>query len=104
MDREILYPLDTASFRNIRENGFVYVDKTRYIHALTKSKGTYYFLARPRRFGKSLFLDTLAEYFGGNRMLFQGLAIDRLVPEEWPSYPVLRLPHDLLLPHNSHGA
>lgn len=91
MEREMLYPLDTANFRNIRENGFVYVDKTEYIHTLTKNKGTYYFLARPRRFGKSLFLDTLAEYFKGNRDLFKGLAIDSLVPEEWESYPVIRL-------------
>lgn len=104
MEREILYPIDTANFRNVRENGFVYVDKTEYIHLLTKNKGTYYFLARPRRFGKSLFLDTLAEYFKGNRDLFKGLAIDSLHPEEWESYPVIRLnmsgasfqhPHDL---------
>lgn len=91
MEREILYPIDTANFRNVRENGFVYVDKTEYIHLLTKNKGTYYFLARPRRFGKSLFLDTLAEYFKGNRQLFNGLAIDKLRPDEWTSYPVIRL-------------
>lgn len=91
MAKEILYPVDTASFRNIRENGFVYVDKTGFIHALTATKGTYYFLARPRRFGKSLFLDTLAEYFCGNRKLFKGLAIDKLEPEEWENYPVIRL-------------
>lgn len=91
MGKTILYPLDTASFRKIRENGFVYVDKTGYIETLTKSKGTYYFLARPRRFGKSLFLDTLAEYFSGNRALFNGLAIDSLHTEEWERYPVLRI-------------
>ena len=91
MEREILYPLDTANFRNIRENGFVYVDKTEYIHTLTKNKGTYYFLARPRRFGKSLFLDTIAEYFSGNRALFKGLVIDSLHPEEWQKYSVIRL-------------
>lgn len=91
MEKPILYPIDTANFRNIRENGFVYVDKTHYIHTMTRNHGTYYFLARPRRFGKSLFLDTLAEYFSGNRELFKGLAIDKLEPEEWESYPVLRL-------------
>lgn len=91
MGKDILYPVDTASFKNIRENGFVYVDKTGYIHTLTKNKGTYFFLARPRRFGKSLFLDTLAEYFSGNRELFRGLAIDLLKPEEWDSHPVIRL-------------
>lgn len=90
MEREILYPVDTASFRKIRENGYVYVDKTSFITKLIKT-GTYYFLSRPRRFGKSLFLDTLAEYFSGNRTLFKGLAIDKLEPEEWESYPVVRL-------------
>lgn len=90
METKPLYPIDTANFRKIRENGFVYVDKTNYIHTFLKNKGTYFFLARPRRFGKSLFLDTLAEYFKGNRQLFKGLAIDSLQPEEWDSYPVLR--------------
>lgn len=91
MEKEILYPIDTASFRKIREESLVYVDKTAYIHAMLKSKVTYFFLARPRRFGKSLFLDTLAEYFSGNRELFRGLAIDMLEPEEWETYPVIRL-------------
>lgn len=87
---ELIYPIDTANFRKIREEGFVYVDKTAFIHELTTNKGTYYFLARPRRFGKSLFLDTLAEYFKGNKSLFRGLAIDTLQPGEWESYPILR--------------
>ncbi|MCH5224369.1 MAG: ATP-binding protein [Muribaculaceae bacterium] len=86
---EIKYPVDSANFRRIREGGFVYVDKTSYIHRMV-SKGTYYFLARPRRFGKSLFLDTLAEYFKGSRELFKGLAIDKLQPGDWEEYPVLR--------------
>lgn len=90
MSQEILYPLDTANFLWIREQGLVYIDKTRYIHSLIKNKGKYYFLARPRRFGKSLFLDTLAEYFKGNRILFKGLEIDSLLPDEWETYPVLR--------------
>lgn len=86
---KIKYPVDSANFRWIREKGFVYVDKTEYIKSLIEN-GKYYFLARPRRFGKSLFLNTLAEYFHGNRELFKGLAIDRLQTEEWESYPVLR--------------
>ena len=90
MEKEILYPIDTANFRKIREKGFLYVDKTGYIPKMME-KGTYYFLARPRRFGKSLFLDTLAEYFKGNRELFKGLEIDNLHPEEWEKHPVLRL-------------
>ena len=91
MEKEVLYPVDTASFSNIRENNFVYVDKTRYIHDLTVSKGTYYFLTRPRRFGKTLFLDTLAEYFSGNKALFEGLAISLLKTDEWEAFPVIRL-------------
>ena len=86
---QIKYPVDSANFRKIREGGFLYVDKTEYIHKMIE-KGTYYFLARPRRFGKSLFLDTLAEYFQGNRDLFKGLAIDKLYPEVWDKYTVLR--------------
>ena len=91
MQKEIIYPVDSANFKWIRENGMIYVDKTGFIHKLTCNKGKYYFLARPRRFGKSLFLDTLAEYFMGNRELFKGLEIDKLIPEECESYPVLRL-------------
>ena len=90
MDRKVLYPIDRASFRGIRQEGFLYVDKTAYIDTLVRNKGKYYFLARPRRFGKSLFLDTLAEFFSGNRALFKGLAIDTLQPQEWETYPVLR--------------
>lgn len=88
MEKKILYPVDRASFKGIREGGFLYVDKTGYISTMTH-QGKYYFLARPRRFGKSLFLDTLAEYFKGNRKLFKGLEIDRLQPEEWETYPVV---------------
>lgn len=91
MSAEILYPVTIASFQKIREEGFLYVDKTAYIHKLVQSKESYIFLARPRRFGKSLFVSTLQEYFQGNRALFKGLDIDRLQPQEWPQYPVLRL-------------
>ena len=91
MEKELLYPIDTANFKWIREKGVVYVDKTPYIHTMLKNHGTYFFLTRPRRFGKSLFLDTLAEYFSGRRELFKGLAIDKLEPQEWESHPVLRI-------------
>lgn len=60
------YPLDTASFEWIRKEGYVYVDKTHYFDPLSKN-GKFYFLARPRRFGKSLLLDFLAQYFEGNK-------------------------------------
>ena len=87
---EILYPVNVQSFRKIREYGYVYVDKTAYIHKLA-NPGGYFFLSRPRRFGKSLMVSTMECYFRGERELFRGLAIDRLEPEEWTSYPVLRL-------------
>jgi len=65
-------PLDTSSFRQIRESGDVYVDKTPWIHRLLTG-GRCYFLSRPRRFGKSLTINTLKEIFRGNRKLFEGL-------------------------------
>lgn len=86
----VKYPVSEQNFRNLRNNGFLYVDKTAYIHRLA-NPGGYFFLSRPRRFGKSLLISTMEEYFRGNRQLFKGLAIDRLQPEEWPSYPVLHL-------------
>lgn len=89
MERRAVYPVDTASFERIIKEGMVYVDKTAYIHRILQEKGQFYFLARPRRFGKSLFLDTLHRFFKGNRELFKGLAIDRLHQEEWESFPVL---------------
>lgn len=84
------YPLSTADFERIRTDGYLYVDKTDYVHTLVSS-GIFYFLSRPRRFGKSLLLSTLEAYFLGKRHLFKGLALDRLQPEEWNTYPVLRL-------------
>ncbi len=87
-----LLPIGIQSFRTIREEGYYYVDKTALIHQLV-SRGRYYFLSRPRRFGKSLLLDTLHELFAGNEPLFRGLAIH----ERWnwdDSWPVLRLGFD----------
>src|SRR5690606_6834039 len=68
------YPIGLQSFREIRERGFIYIDKTEIIHHLVES-GKYYFLSRPRRFGKSLLLDTVEELFKGNKALFEGLWI-----------------------------
>ena len=70
-------PLGINSLSMLRESDCVYVDKTRYIHALTRIPGRY-FLSRPRRFGKSLFVDTLKELFEGNQRLFEGLYIHDL--------------------------
>lgn len=68
-------PIGIQDFRHIREEGFYYVDKTSYIHHLTRKKRKFFFLSRPRRFGKSLFVDTLKEAFSGSEELFKGLDI-----------------------------
>ena len=83
------YPIGIQSFDRIREDGYVYVDKTALIYELV-SKGTIYFLSRPRRFGKSLLISTLENYFLGRKELFRGLAIDTL-EKEWKEYPVFHL-------------
>ena len=82
-------PIGIQNFREIREDNCYYVDKTAYIRRLL-DEGKHYFLSRPRRFGKSLFLDTCKELFEGNEPLFEGLAIhDRW---DWSvRHPVLRL-------------
>ena len=82
-------PIGIQTFRQIREEPYYYVDKTAYIRRLV-AEGKHYFLSRPRRFGKSLFLDTLKELFEGNEPLFKGLAIH----DQWDwsvHHPVLRL-------------
>ena len=82
-------PIGIQTFRKIREENCYYVDKTAYIRELLDD-GTHFFLSRPRRFGKSLFLDTLKELFEGNEPLFEGLYIH----DHWDwqvRYPVLRL-------------
>ena len=66
------------------------MDKTMYIHHLVNT-GKFYFLSRPRRFGKSMLLSTMYSYFNADRELFKGLALDTLEPEEWTKYPVLRM-------------
>ena len=74
------YPIGIQSFVDIREDGYAYVDKTAAIYEMA-SKGKYYFLSRPRRFGKSLLLSTMKAYFLGKRELFDGLAIAQLEKE-----------------------
>ena len=73
LPRKIL-PIGIESFVNMRKGNFYYVDKTEYAWRLTQEAGRF-FLSRPRRFGKSLFLDTLRELFEGNQALFEGLYI-----------------------------
>jgi hypothetical protein len=82
-------PIGIQDFPSLREEGYLYVDKTAFIHKLA-TEGRVYFLSRPRRFGKSLLLSTLGAYFEGRRTLFHGLAIERL-EHDWIEYPVLRL-------------
>lgn len=83
------YPIGIQSFENIRKDDFVYVDKTALMYKLTQ-EGHYYFLSRPRRFGKSLLISTLEAYFSGKKELFAGLEIDKL-EKNWPKYPILHL-------------
>ena len=83
------YPIGIQDFEKIRENGYVYVDKTASIYDLV-TKGTIYFLSRPRRFGKSLLVSTLKAYFQGKKELFKGLAIDNL-EQDWKEYPVFHI-------------
>ncbi|MEZ0329507.1 MAG: ATP-binding protein [Dissulfuribacterales bacterium] len=82
-------PIGIQTFSKIREENYYYVDKTPLIERLVNG-GTHYFLSRPRRFGKSLFLDTLAEAFSGNKSLFEGLYLER--NWDWnKKYPVIRI-------------
>ena len=83
------YPIGIQQFEEIRTGGWVYVDKTAQVYNLAK-EGKYFFLSRPRRFGKSLLLSTLQAYFQGKKHLFEGLAIERL-ETEWNAHPVLHL-------------
>jgi len=81
-------PIGIQAFKKIRQGGYYYVDKTELAIDLVNN-GTHYFLSRPRRFGKSLFLDTVKELFEGNRALFEGL----YAQDQWDwsvKYPVLR--------------
>ena len=88
-DEDMLYPLGIQNFEDLRRNEFVYVDKTHHIYRLT-STGKYYFLSRPRRFGKSLLVSTMEAYFKGKKELFNGLAMEDL-EKDWVEYPVLHL-------------
>lgn len=83
------YPIGIQNFESLRREGYAYVDKTRHIYNLVNT-GRYYFLSRPRRFGKSLLLSTIRAYFEGKRDLFDGLALASL-EEKWEQYPILYL-------------
>lgn len=87
-DLQRLYPIGIQTFSKIREEGYLYIDKTEYVYRMTHSDSSYMFLSRPRRFGKSLLTSTLHSYFSGRRELFHGLAVEKL-EKEWTEYPVL---------------
>lgn len=86
---KLKYPIGIQSFEKLREGGYLYVDKTELLFRLVDA-GQYYFLSRPRRFGKSLMISTLEAIFQGKRHLFKGLAIDSLY-DDWQTYEVLHL-------------
>lgn len=83
------YPIGIQDFEDLQRNGYAYVDKTNFVYKLA-DEGKYYFLSRPRRFGKSLFLSTLEVYFQGKKELFKGLAIYDL-ETEWKKYPIFHI-------------
>ena len=83
-----LYPIGIQTFERIRKEDKFYIDKTEYVYRMTHTDGTYFFLSRPRRFGKSLLVSTFQSYFEGKKELFEGLAIEKL-EKEWNEYPVL---------------
>ena len=83
------YPIGIQDFESLRTNDYTYVDKTSLIYKLA-NEGKYYFLSRPRRFGKSLLVSTLSAYFSGKRELFKGLEMEQL-EKDWKKYPVMHL-------------
>ena len=84
-----IYPIGIQNFEKLRKDGYFYVDKTALAYQLIKT-GSYYFLSRPRRFGKSLLISTFEAYFQGKKELFEGLAIEKL-EKDWIKYPILHL-------------
>jgi hypothetical protein len=87
-------PIGVQNFEKLRRDGYLYVDKTEQLYRLAH-EGSFYFLSRPRRFGKSMLLSTLHAYFAGQKDLFEGLAIERL-EKDWTAHPVLHLDLNLI--------
>ena len=84
-----IYPIGVQNFESLRQDGYFYIDKTEFIYRLVKS-GRYYFLSRPRRFGKSLLISTIEAYFQGKKELFEGLAMEKL-EKDWIEHPILHM-------------
>ena len=85
----MINPIGIQNFESLINDGYVYVDKTALVYQMATT-GRYYFLSRPRRFGKSLLISTFEAYFQGRKDLFEGLAIEKL-ETKWEQYPVLHL-------------
>ena len=83
------YPIGIQNFGEVRRGGYIYVDKTPWMWKMI-DEGKYYFLSRPRRFGKSLMVSTLEAFFSGERELFKGLYVDT-VEWDWQQYPIMHL-------------
>ncbi|WP_270703976.1 AAA family ATPase, partial [Bacteroides xylanisolvens] len=84
-----IYPIGIQNFESLRQDGYFYIDKTALMYQMVKT-GRYYFLSRPRRFGKSLLISTLEAYFQGKKELFTSLAVEKL-EKDWIKYPILHL-------------
>ena len=89
MDAVQKLPIGIQDFEKLRKEGYLYVDKTRLIYKMV-NEGSYYFLSRPRRFGKSLLMSTIKAYFEGKKDLFEGLAMEQL-EKNWTKHPILHL-------------
>ena len=85
----MIYSIGLQNFESLINDGYMYVDKTALVYQMATT-GRYYFLSRPRRFGKSLLISTLEAYFSGKKELFEGLAMEQL-EKEWTVYPVLHI-------------
>ena len=83
------YPIGIQNFEKLRRDGYAYVDKTALMWKMV-SEGSYYFLSRPRRFGKSLLISTLEAFFTGKKELFNDLYVDN-VDWDWQEYPIMHL-------------
>lgn len=84
-----IYPIGIQNFEKLRTGGYFYIDKTELIYRIIKT-GSYYFLSRPRRFGKSLLISTIEAYFQGKKELFEGLAMEKL-KKDWIEHPILHM-------------
>ena len=91
-----IYPIGVQNFESLRKDDYFYIDKTALVYQLART-GRYYFLSRPRRFGKSLLISTLEAYFQGKKELFEGLAIETL-EKDWIKHPILPNPPSVRFP------